>query len=141
MALTGIDTKANHIEQLYHDLEAEDPRRADAVFEAFPDVLRFEEDANAESGELFVSRTMEDVDRLCQCEHAIITELDGLDGMRCEDCGEGRRFVRRQTVEEIVEVDRDGEFVEVIDADTRDVWRIECYECESDNVVGAPDHV
>ncbi len=134
MPIAEIDAKANHVEQLYWDLEGEAPRRAEAVFEDFRDVLRFGEPF----GELFVSRTAEDFDRIRQCEDAIISEIEGLAVPRCENCGQSQRFVRRQTVEEVVEVDAGGEFVEVLCADVRDVWRIECYDCESDDIRGGP---
>lgn len=139
MPITQIDAKANHVEQLYRDLEAEAPRRAQAVFEDFSDVLRFERNSEGDSGALFVSRTAEDFERLGQCEDALLEEINGLALARCEECGQSKRFVRRQTVEEVVEVDAGGEFVEAIRADVRDVWRIECYECESDDIRGGSE--
>ena len=139
MPITQIDAKANHVEQLYQDLEAEAQRRAEAVFEGFSDVLRFERDSKGDSGELFVSRTAEDFERVGQCEDAMIGEIEGLAVPRCEECGQSKRFVRRQTVEEVVEVDAGGEFVEAICAYVRDVWRIECYDCESEALRGGSE--
>lgn len=139
MALTEIDARANHVEHLYWDLEDEAPRRAEAILEDFSDVLRLEQDSGTERGGLFVSRTAEDFDRLGQCEAAIIGEIEGLAVPRCEECGQCKRFVRRQTVEEVVEVDASGEFVEAICADVRHVWHIECSECESDDIRGGPE--
>ena len=139
MPITQIDAKANHVEQLYHDLEGEAPRRARAVLEDFSDVLRLERDFEVDSGDLFVSRTAKDFERLCECEDAIREEINGLALARCEQCGQSKRFVRRQTVEEVVEVDAGGEFVEAIYADVRDVWRIECYECESNEIRGGSE--
>lgn len=50
---------------------------------------------------------------------------------RCAECGNTERFQARQTVEELVELDRHGEFVRVINADTKDRYDLECYACDS----------
>lgn len=49
----------------------------------------------------------------------------------CDGCGRpSPRLVRYATVEERALVDGEtGEFVEVLDADTKDVWRHECCAC------------
>lgn len=129
MPITDTDEKANHVERLYWKLAGEAPQRAQAVAEDFPGILRFEEE------DLFVSHSAGDRDRLAQAAHAILGELAGLGGMVCEDCGQRRRFVHRHVEEEIVELDSVGEFVRVIDATTRDDSPIECYECDSTNVI------
>jgi hypothetical protein len=62
----------------------------------------------------------------------------GTEIMVCADCGHGRGeddfHFRFNTVEELCKITPECEFIEVWDADTKDVHGYECGRCRSENM-------